>query len=91
MGEWVMWVVWAGCHRLLTRHSPCTLAVLLTAHAPAPPPPTPPPSTPPQAFADAQAGRLPDFPTIEMYFHTTVDPTLCDSEGRHSAALFVQW
>jgi phytoene dehydrogenase-like protein len=43
------------------------------------------------AFADVQAGRLPDFPTIEWYVHTTVDPSLRDAEGRHSSALFVQW
>jgi phytoene dehydrogenase-like protein len=41
-------------------------------------------------WADVQAGRLPDFPTIEWYVHTTVDPTLQDGEGHHSSALFVQ-
>jgi phytoene dehydrogenase-like protein len=35
-------------------------------------------------------GRLPDFPTIEWYVHTALDPSLQDAEGRHSAALFVQ-
>ena len=34
---------------------------------------------------------LPEFPAIEWYIHTTVDPSLSDAEGRHSAALFVQW
>ena len=29
-----------------------------------------------KGFADVQAGRLPDFPTIEWYVHTTVDPSL---------------
>jgi len=43
-----------------------------------------------RAFADAAAGRLPAFPTIEWYIHTTVDPTLTDEEGRHGSALFVQ-
>lgn len=81
-----------------------------------------------RAFADASAGRLPEFPTIEVtrraalaeqggdgaacmlscrvwhptlrsslprpspqiYWQTTVDPTLTDAEGRYSAALFVQ-
>ena len=38
-----------------------------------------------------QAGRLADFPTIEWYIHTTVDPTLQDAQGRHNSALFVQW
>jgi phytoene dehydrogenase-like protein len=42
-------------------------------------------------FAAVQAGKLYDFPTIEWYIHTTVDPTLKDSEGHHNSALFVQW
>jgi phytoene dehydrogenase-like protein len=41
-------------------------------------------------WADVQAGKLPDFPTIEWYVHTTVDPSLRDDAGHHSAALFVQ-
>jgi phytoene dehydrogenase-like protein len=41
-------------------------------------------------WADVQAGRLPDFPTIEWCVHTTVDPSLRDEAGHHSAALFVQ-
>jgi phytoene dehydrogenase-like protein len=41
-------------------------------------------------WADVQAGRLPDFPTIEWYLHTTADPTLRDEAGHHSSALFVQ-
>ena len=41
-------------------------------------------------WADVRAGRLPDFPTIEWYVHTTVDPSLRDEAGHHSAALFVQ-
>jgi len=42
-------------------------------------------------FAEVQAGILPDFPTIEWYIHTTIDPSLQDEEGRHNSALFVQW
>ena len=41
-------------------------------------------------WADVQAGRLPGFPTIEWYVHTTVDPSLRDADGHHSSALFVQ-
>ncbi|SNY14541.1 phytoene desaturase family protein [Paractinoplanes atraurantiacus] len=41
-------------------------------------------------WADVQAGRLPEEPTIEWYLHTTVDPSLRDAEGHHSSALFVQ-
>jgi phytoene dehydrogenase-like protein len=41
-------------------------------------------------WADVQTGRLPDFPTIEWYVHTTVDPSLQDAAGHHSSALFVQ-
>lgn len=44
-----------------------------------------------RAFEEAQAGKLPAFPTIEMYFHTTVDPSIAADSGLHSAALFVQW
>ena len=44
-----------------------------------------------EAFADAQAGRLPQFPTIEWYIHTPVDPSLQDTGGHHSSAFFVQW
>ena len=43
------------------------------------------------AFESVQAGKLPEFPTIEWYVHSTVDPTLTDSAGRLSSALFVQW
>jgi len=42
-------------------------------------------------YADVKAGRLPAFPTIEWYIHTTVDPTLRDGAGNHNSALFVQW
>jgi len=41
-------------------------------------------------WAEVQAGRLPDEPTIEWYVHTTVDPSLRDAAGHHSSALFVQ-
>jgi phytoene dehydrogenase-like protein len=43
------------------------------------------------AHRDASEGRLPEFPSIEWYFHTPIDPTLRDPEGRHNGALFVQW
>ncbi|HVE64156.1 MAG TPA: NAD(P)/FAD-dependent oxidoreductase [Mycobacteriales bacterium] len=41
-------------------------------------------------WSDVVAGRLPDFPTIEWYVHSTADPSLRDEEGRHTSALFVQ-
>ncbi|HKQ69400.1 MAG TPA: NAD(P)/FAD-dependent oxidoreductase [Polyangiaceae bacterium] len=44
-----------------------------------------------RGYADAKAGRLPEFPSIEWYVHSAVDPTLSDTEGRHNAALFVEW
>lgn len=44
-----------------------------------------------ESFRAAQEGRLPEFPTIEWYIHTAVDPSLRDPEGHHNAALFVQW
>lgn len=42
-------------------------------------------------FRDVESGKLPQFPTIEWYIHTTVDPTLQDKDGNHNSALFVQW
>ncbi|HMJ54340.1 MAG TPA: NAD(P)/FAD-dependent oxidoreductase [Polyangiaceae bacterium] len=44
-----------------------------------------------RAFADVKAGKLPEFPSIEWYIHSSIDPTLQDAEHRHNAALFVQW
>jgi phytoene dehydrogenase-like protein len=44
-----------------------------------------------RSYADVQAGRLSDFPSIEWYIHTPIDPTLQDPAGHHSSALFVQW
>jgi phytoene dehydrogenase-like protein len=44
-----------------------------------------------KGFDQAQAGELADFPPIECYMHTPVDPTLQDDQGRHSGAFFVQW
>ena len=42
------------------------------------------------AYEDALAGRLPDFPPLEWYLHSTLDPSLQDAAGNHSSALFVQ-
>lgn len=42
-------------------------------------------------YRDVKAGKLAEFPSIEWYIHTTVDPTLQDGEGRHNSALFVEW
>ena len=44
-----------------------------------------------EGFEDVKAGRLPEFPTVEWYIHTTVDPSLRDNAGHHNSALFVQW
>ncbi len=44
-----------------------------------------------QAYLAASRGELPEFPSIEWYIHTALDPTLTDPEGRISSALFVQW
>jgi phytoene dehydrogenase-like protein len=43
------------------------------------------------AYAEVKSGRLSDFPTIEWYIHTPIDPSLRDAAGHHSSALFVQW
>jgi len=42
-------------------------------------------------FDQAMRGELPEFPTIEWYIHTQVDPSLRDAEGHHNAAFFIQW
>lgn len=44
-----------------------------------------------RGFERVQHGELAEFPAIEWYTHTAVDPTLQDDRGRHSAAFFVQW
>jgi phytoene dehydrogenase-like protein len=44
-----------------------------------------------EAFRAVQEGRLPEFPAIEWYIHSTVDPSVRDAQGHHSSALFVQW
>lgn len=44
-----------------------------------------------RGFEQVRAGGLADFPVIEWYTHTCVDPSLRDGRGRHNAALFVQW
>jgi phytoene dehydrogenase-like protein len=43
------------------------------------------------SFAEAARGQLPDFPMIEWYIHSGVDPTLTDEHRRLSSAFFVQW
>jgi len=43
-----------------------------------------------KAYKEVQEGKLPEFPTIEWYIHSTVDPTISDGV-HHSSALFVQW
>ncbi len=44
-----------------------------------------------KAYEEACEGKLPEFPAIEWYIHSTVDGTIQDKDGHHSAALFVQW
>jgi phytoene dehydrogenase-like protein len=44
-----------------------------------------------ESFETVRAGGLPEFPTIEWYVHSAVDPSLTDEHGRLSSALFVQW
>jgi len=44
-----------------------------------------------RSYRKMKEGQLAEFPAIEWYIHTAVDPSLQDSDGRHSAALFVQW
>jgi phytoene dehydrogenase-like protein len=44
-----------------------------------------------KSYEQVKAGKLADFPTIEWYNHTTIDPTLRDEKGHQSAAFFIQW
>lgn len=44
-----------------------------------------------RAWQQVQRGELPDFPSIEWYMHSTIDPTLSDEHGTISSAFFVQW
>jgi phytoene dehydrogenase-like protein len=44
-----------------------------------------------EGYQQVKEGKLCDFPTIEWFVHTTVDPTLQDKRGNHNSALFVQW
>lgn len=44
-----------------------------------------------KAYVEVLEGRLAEEPTIEWYFHTPIDKSLQDAQGRHNGALFVQW
>jgi phytoene dehydrogenase-like protein len=44
-----------------------------------------------KAWTTAKEGGLADFPSIEWYIHSSVDPSLKDERGYHNSALFVQW
>jgi phytoene dehydrogenase-like protein len=43
------------------------------------------------SFAEAEAGRLPAAPPVELVLPTATDPSLRDGEGRHHASLLVPW
>jgi phytoene dehydrogenase-like protein len=43
------------------------------------------------AFAEAEAGRIPTAPPIEMVIPTASDASQSDPEGRHHASLLVPW
>ncbi|GMH38638.1 hypothetical protein BSKO_06522 [Bryopsis sp. KO-2023] len=42
-----------------------------------------------RGWKNCKQGKLPEFPSMEMYVHTTVDESLRNREGHHNAALFV--
>mmetsp|Transcript_26743 Transcript_26743/g.37644 ORF Transcript_26743/g.37644 Transcript_26743/m.37644 type:complete len:529 (-) Transcript_26743:236-1822(-) len=44
-----------------------------------------------KAYDDVTKGKLPEFPAIEWYTHSTVDNSIRDAQGHHNAAFFVQW
>jgi len=44
-----------------------------------------------RAWQQATDGYLPDFPGIEWYVHSTMDPSIQDKDNHYNSALFVQW
>jgi phytoene dehydrogenase-like protein len=44
-----------------------------------------------QGYRETKEGKLSQFPSIEWYIHSSIDPSLQDDEGRHNSALFVEW
>jgi len=44
-----------------------------------------------KGWQEVKDGKLPEFPTIEWYIHSTYDPSIQDAEKHHNSALFVQW
>lgn len=44
-----------------------------------------------RGFNYMRSGKLPEFPTIEWYIHSTLDPSIQDRDQHHNSALFVQW
>lgn len=44
-----------------------------------------------KGYRSVKEGKLAEFPSIEWYIHTTIDPSLQDDAGRHNSALFVEW
>lgn len=44
-----------------------------------------------KSYADVKQGKLPEFPAIEWYIHSVVDPSIKAKTNYHSMALFVQW
>lgn len=43
------------------------------------------------SFADAEAGKLPSAPPLELVIPTATDVALRDAEGRHHASILVPW
>lgn len=44
-----------------------------------------------KGFEQVQRGQLAEFPTIEWYIHSHLDPSLQQTSQYHSSAFFVQW
>lgn len=44
-----------------------------------------------EGFNEVQKGKLADFPSMEWYIQTALDPSLQDEDKHHSSAFFVQW
>jgi len=44
-----------------------------------------------RSFEQAHAGRLPDWPLVELMFHSKLDPSIRGTGGYETAGIFCQW
>lgn len=44
-----------------------------------------------RSFEQARDGMLPDWPLVELMFHSKLDPSICGTQGYQTAGIFCQW